>query len=849
MAENPEDRLNEIIDNAYDLKGPALEAYLDETCGGDEDLRQRVMACLEGIDAEVPTGFIDAPLPGFKLSDIKPVSYRSGHQFKAGDRVGVYEIVELLGHGGMGEVYLAERNDDQFSQRVAIKIVKAGMGTQEVLRRFQYERQILANLKHPNIAQLLYGDLTESGLPYFVMEFVEGIPITEYCDEHKLTVRERVELFKTVCDAVRYAQRNLVVHRDLKPSNILVTEEGKVKLLDFGIAKLIQEGEKNQPTATITGMQSPFTPAYAGPEQVNGQPVNAATDVYALGVILYELLTGRRPYELERGGLTPENMKLIIEHIPTVPSNVVTRRFLNEKSEVPGSLSASRAVEPVRLRKILKGDLDAIVMKALKKEASLRYPSAAELWSDVHYFLLNRPISARNDSSRYRAIKFVQRHTIAVTAIMFAVSVLITGLVMVLRSSRIAKQQATRATTTSTFLFDIFEATDPDIALGKEITAEDLAQRALTKLSDLDGLPLVQAEIQEKMAGVYLNLSKFEEADSLYNLVHQTYASVRGSHGFEVAQSLFGRGQALRNRGQLTDADSMFQLALENVPQANGEKERLFASRIQSEISLVSNEMRKYDRAEHWAREALSTLTALDVNEANAVELDLIRAVSLDRLATAQRRNPERLDEAIENYSSALRLREMHLGNMHPKVANTLVQMGYCHRDLGNNEDAKAALARAKEIYAVVYGPNSLGEATSSHALGALLLESSQPDSAVVALEKAYDIYTHHADQIGLAWSTISMMYLGAANIELEKHAAGEGMLRDAYAIFSEQGLSEKHFNFAFIYHWLGRMMLEQKEPQEARALFQASLEISENNASLRMKKISAATNELMNRL
>ena len=196
MAEIPEDRLNEIIDKAYDLKGGALDAYLDEVCAGDDALRARVLACISGGDIDVPTGFIEAPIPGFKLSDIKPVSYQNGHQFKAGDRVGVYEIVELLGHGGMGEVYLAERNDDQFRQRVAIKIVKAGMGTQEVLRRFHYERQILANLKHPNIAQLLYGDVTESGLPYFVMEYVEGIPITDYCDEHKLTVRQRVELFK-----------------------------------------------------------------------------------------------------------------------------------------------------------------------------------------------------------------------------------------------------------------------------------------------------------------------------------------------------------------------------------------------------------------------------------------------------------------------------------------------------------------------------------------------------------------------------------------------------------------------------------------------------------------------------
>ena len=546
MSDIQEDRLNEIIDAAFELEGEKREAYLVEACAGDDDLRARVDACLIGADGPVPTSFIRQPVNDVPLSDLEELMFTNSHQFEAGDKVGAYKIVRLLGHGGMGEVYLAQRDDDQYTRQVAIKIVKAGMGTREVLGRFHYERQILANLKHPNIAQLLYGDVTESGLPYFVMEYVEGSPITEYCDTHKLTVRERVQLFKTVCDAVRYAQRNLVVHRDLKPSNILVTAEGDVKLLDFGIAKLLAREGEGQGMHTLTGMRSPFTPSYAGPEQIHGHPVNAATDVYSLGVILYELLTGRRPYELEKGGLTPDNMALICDHIPTIPSHVVTRRFLNEKSEIPSSLSDLRASEPVKLRRLLHGDLDAIVMKALKKEPELRYHSAAELWADVNNYLRKLPISARNDSSRYRTAKFIQRHKLPVAAVAFAVIALLSGLILAISSSNVANQKADLANATVSVLMGMIGDVSPESAKTNQIEPRNFIQAGLSRTEVFDNEPEIRQEMLHVMGQVSLKLGVLDWADSLFAESLNSSIKLFGDNHSTTAQSYFQKGEVAR---------------------------------------------------------------------------------------------------------------------------------------------------------------------------------------------------------------------------------------------------------------------------------------------------------------
>ncbi|MFQ5572546.1 MAG: serine/threonine-protein kinase, partial [Rhodothermales bacterium] len=306
-------QIQAVFQEALEHEPPQRAAFLDEACRENPDLRAEVVALLEA-DAQAGTFLEDTPLPRPEAPEATPFE---------GRQIGPYRLIHELGQGGMGAVYLAERTDGHFQQQVAIKLVRSDRGGRAIRQRFRYERQILARLNHPNIARLYDGGVTDEGLPYLVMEYVDGLPIDTYCDTHRLSTRERLHLFHTVGTAVQYAHQNLVVHRDLKPSNILVTETGTVKLLDFGIAKLLDEEatQSDEVPLTRTGMRV-MTPEYASPEQVRGEPITTAADVYALGVILYELLTGHRPYQI-RGLSLGETERVICEEEPARPSTAV----------------------------------------------------------------------------------------------------------------------------------------------------------------------------------------------------------------------------------------------------------------------------------------------------------------------------------------------------------------------------------------------------------------------------------------------------------------------------------------------------------------------------------------------
>jgi serine/threonine protein kinase/tetratricopeptide (TPR) repeat protein len=424
-----------VVQEALDRPFQERNAFLDNSCNGDQALRDEVESLLLE-EKDGTQGFLRSPIESVVQDLQREVSW-------VGRRIGSYEIMEIIGEGGMGSVYRATRADDQYQKQVAIKIVKLGLNSPSAIARFRAERQILANLEHPNIALLLDGGTTENGIPYVVMELVDGRPIDEYCDAHRLSIDERLRLFRTVCLAVQYAHQHLVVHRDLKPGNILVTADGTPKLLDFGIAKIIDTASIPGRAETTIGFMRLLTPEYASPEQVRGETVTTASDVYSLGVVLYRLLTGHHPY-LQNYRSPEMLMRAICETEPLTPSAVLRSEgvpVLSEEQLDSGGPCAVRNGSREKLSKRLRGDLDNIVLMALRKDSQRRYESAGQLAGDLQRHLESLPVIARKDTTRYRTSKFVRRHRVGVVATSVAILILLAGLGITMREARIARQQ------------------------------------------------------------------------------------------------------------------------------------------------------------------------------------------------------------------------------------------------------------------------------------------------------------------------------------------------------------------------------------------------------------------------
>jgi serine/threonine protein kinase len=434
----PDDRMKKIekiFDGALQRSAAERAAFLDRACGDDDNLRREVEGLLA---ADSRAGeFLEQPIAEHGI-ELRPQGSAPG-----GELVGAYRLLRRIGEGGMSEVYLAVRADDEYQKRVALKIIRQDLDREDMLRRFRTERQILAGLDHPNIAKLLDGGTTEGGLPYFVMDYIEGVPVDQYCDRGKLTLRERLELFRSVCSAVQYAHQNLVVHRDIKASNILVTSDGVPKLLDFGIAKLVKPDQFAQQAEYTATWLRPMTPRYASPEQVQGKLVTTASDVYSLGVLLYHLLTGHFPYRLE-GRPPTELARLVVEEQPEKPSTAITRVETDPRARTREPVSAdvvskARRTQPPQLRRQLAGDLDNIVLMALRKEPQRRYASVEQFAEDTRRYLRGLPVLARQDTLGYRTSKFLRRNWLGV-AVATGFVLLLVGfaLTMVVQANRIA---------------------------------------------------------------------------------------------------------------------------------------------------------------------------------------------------------------------------------------------------------------------------------------------------------------------------------------------------------------------------------------------------------------------------
>ena len=457
--------IDELFHAAVELPADQRRDFLERACGVDILMRAEIEKLIDGLDRA--GDFIETPL---RLDQTAIILPEMNGKALAGHRLGAYELIRKIGRGGMGLVYLAARADEEFRKQVAIKLVTAGFDHESITQRFRNERQILAGLDHPNIARLLDGGTTETGVPYFVMEYIEGETIREYCDGHRLTTSERLKLFRTVCSAVHFAHQNLIVHRDIKPANILVTGDGTAKLLDFGVAKIlapaVQTGEVTEATVRV------MTPDYASPEPARGETITTASDVYSLGVLLYELLTGHRPYHVASLSLL-EMIETICEREPAKPSTVISRTDTSIGADgntaftvTPEAVSKARGSELHRLRRELEGDLDNIVLKAMRKEPQRRYASVEQFSEDIARYFQGLPVIARQDTLAYRSSKFVARHKAGVAAAMLVLLALVGGAMTTLWQAHVARQERDKAerrfkdvrNLTNSFLFDFHDA-------------------------------------------------------------------------------------------------------------------------------------------------------------------------------------------------------------------------------------------------------------------------------------------------------------------------------------------------------------------------------------------------------
>jgi eukaryotic-like serine/threonine-protein kinase len=600
-------RIEELFDEILDRPHQEWEGVLEEASGEDPSLVEEVRKLLEAHQRS--EGLLERPLA------VGELVLKSVEPEPEGGRVGRYRILREIGKGGMGMVYLAERDDGHFRQRVALKVIHRS--DPELHARVVAERQILASLEHPNIGRLLDGGVTEDGRPFLVMEYVNGLPIDVYCDRMRLTLRERLNVFLTVLRAVEHAHQNLVVHRDLKPSNILVTPSGEVKLLDFGIAKLLNPNLGGEGVPVTRPDDRVLTPEYASPEQIRGEVITTSADVYSLGVVLYELLTGYRPYHVSDRAL-PKLVETVCDKDPPVPSEKVTREETVHlpdgtcRTTLPVEVAEARHTTSHRLRRHLRGDLDAIVMKALRKEPVRRYGSVEVLSQDIGHFLAGLPVGARRGTRWYRMQKLMRRHRAEVLAAVLVAVSLVAGAGIAAWQAGVAARERDRATEAlreseevTEFLVALFRASDPAELPGRVLTAVDLLERGVTRVDDLEGEPLVQARILRVMARAHQNLGRYEDAASLSG---RALALLREHHGEmhpAVAAAMLDAAVTLREGGRYDSARVVLERAREIQERVLGSR-ALEVSQTLEDQARVAVYLGDLAGAEARARESAS---------------------------------------------------------------------------------------------------------------------------------------------------------------------------------------------------------------------------------------------------
>ncbi len=731
------EQLQELFSRGLDVPVHEREAFALREVPDDAELREELLDLL-ACDTGKATGPLTTAL-GAALD----ATTRDRRRAMLGKIVGNYKLTGILGHGGTGTVYQAERSDRQYSAQVAVKVVDTTTAHGDLGMRFRAERQILASLNHSHIARLLDAGETDEGQPFLIMEYVHGDPVDRYCDAKQLDINQRLTLFLDICSAVQYAHQSLVVHRDLKPANILVTVDGKAKLLDFGIAKLLDASDAAAALALTRMNDRLLTPEYASPEQILGRPVTTASDVYALGVVLYELLTGLRPYLVPSSASQLELERSICINDPQRPSSAVRRAI--EVGSVPGqsdiaAIAEARRSSPERLHRKLLGDLDAIVLRALRKEPEHRYGSVEQLAADLRRYLAREPVSARQGNWLYYSQRFARRHALGVAvSATFVILILAFAITMSVQRERIAAerdratQESARAERVSQFMLGVFEAAEPYGNFGEERTARELLDQAARSIhADLGEQPEVRARLLEAIGKAYRRqgqtdravayfedslrirdqaglprdaqtgsilaelaialrqIDRFEDADrALVEALHISETS-DGGKTLAGAQLLGNVGQLELSRGNLVKADEYLNRALELTREIAGPRHQQVAA-VLIDISNVRSWMDDITGAEKAAREAVSIYRET-VHERHPdrvmADYHLARVLNLEG----------RTAEAAQLYESTLAAQRLLYGDVSTKVGDTLTELANVRINQDRLADAEKLMNEALSL-------------------------------------------------------------------------------------------------------------------------------------------------------
>ncbi len=857
-------RLERLLAEALARPGAERGTYLAAACGGDDALRREIESMIEAHEQTM--GPLDrladelgsaAPADGVALDLV-------------GRSVGPYIVVREIGRGGMGVVYLARRADGQYDRDVALKVIQGRLGDGRHYR-FLAERQILARLTHPGIARLFDGGVTDAGLPYFTMEYVEGVPIDRYCDEQRLDVKSRLRLFATVCDAVAAAHRSLVVHRDLKPSNILVAPDGSVKLLDFGIAKPLDATGPGDVTRAGSEL---FTPDYASPEQVRaaaGAPMTTSSDVYSLGTVLYQLLTGLKAHRFT--SRTPADVeRTICEVEPLPPSRALGELRSAAGSEEAKRVAAARGTRLDRLVKTLSGDLDTVVMKALHKDPARRYASVDLLQIDIENHLRGLPVAARPDHWGYRAGKFALRHRAAVIATAAVIVSLTVGLVSTLVQARRAREQqalaaierdraqeeAARVRRISGLLTDLFKLADPAQSPGESINAREILDRGVRRIdTELANDPETQAALLDAVGQVYRNLALFEQAEAALERSVALRRTLHGSDSLQVAESVHNLAMLSLQRNDYAAAEARFREALA-LRRKHSAAPAHIAATLQG-LGTSLGEAGNDKEAEPLLQEALQIRRRLGADSQETMEALNALAIVLHRrgdLAQAERLFRESVDlgrrlpasvtparvagalqlalivdrfdnnprDAEPLYREALGLARQLYPSDHPDVATCLGEMTRGIRALGNLAEAESLGREALAMWKRLYGDRHREVMISTQTLAGVLTARGKAEEA----ERLY------RDALAMGQSLFGaghMLVLGASRALatfLESHnGTTEALaLRQQELAAATKQYGENHAVVAIANTGLGRHWLDRNRPAVAEVYFRRALAI-----------------------